>query len=177
VDGRSILSVTSKLASFFDQIRVVIDISLDWPSSCVFRVWLRFLLFSFSAHVAVPVSRAACRLRPNLLPSSSPPSVHPNNSVNLPHPPPRRNGADRAAPGRPESDDCDSLPGSWRLLTRCLSSDAKSTWTIPALGIFLIPLFSILTALSTQHSALSVGPRFRLAGTGRRNCRRKCDIL
>ena len=73
-----------ELASFFAQLRAAIDVSLYRPSFCFFRVWLRFLLFLFRVRVSVPVSRAACRVRPNFLPSSSPPSVHPNISVNPP---------------------------------------------------------------------------------------------
>ena len=82
-----------ELASFFAQLRAAIGVSLYRPSFCFFRVWLRFLLFLFRVRVSVPVSRAACRVRPNLLPSSSPPSVHPNTSVNPSHSPRRRNRA------------------------------------------------------------------------------------
>ena len=84
-----------ELASFFAQLRAAIGISLDRPAFCVFRVWLRFLLFLFRVRVSVPVSRAACRVRPTFPPSSSAPSLHPNISINPFHSPRRRNRTQR----------------------------------------------------------------------------------
>ena len=87
-----------ELASFFARLRAAIDVSLYRPSSCFFRVWLRFLLFLFRIRVSVPVSRTACRVRPNFLPSSSPPSAHPTASVYPSHSPRRRNRAQPRVP-------------------------------------------------------------------------------
>jgi hypothetical protein len=84
-----------ELASFFAQHQAAVDVSLDRPSFCFFRVWLRFLLFLFRTRMSVPLSRTGCRLRPNFLPSWSLPSVHPNISTNLSHSPRRRNRAQR----------------------------------------------------------------------------------
>ena len=54
---------SQKLASFFAQLQVTIDISLDRPSFCVFRVWLRCLLFLFTARVFNPSCMARLAFR------------------------------------------------------------------------------------------------------------------
>jgi hypothetical protein len=99
-----------ELASFFAQLAADIGVSLDRPSFCVFRVWLRFLLFLFRVRVSVPVSRAACRVRQTFPPSSSAPSLHPNISVNPFHSPRPRNRAQRVCHSVTSPDAC-SVPG------------------------------------------------------------------
>jgi hypothetical protein len=58
-----------ELASFFAQHRAAVDASLDWPSFCFFRVWLRFSAF------LVRRSRVYPRLKTRLPPSAEVPSV------------------------------------------------------------------------------------------------------
>jgi hypothetical protein len=79
-----------ELASFFAQLRTAIGVSFDRPWFCVYRVWLCFLLFLFRVRVSVPVSRATCRVRPNVHPSSPSHSMHSDISANSSHSPRRR---------------------------------------------------------------------------------------
>jgi hypothetical protein len=70
-----------ELASFFAQLRAIIGVSLDRPSFYFFSGLALILLFLFCIRVSLPVSSAACRVRPRFLPSSPALSVRPKCDI------------------------------------------------------------------------------------------------
>ena len=141
--------LTAGIGFVFAQLRAAVGVSLDPPSFCFFRVWLCFSLFLFRIRVSVPVSRAACRVRPNSVRSSSAPSVHPKVSVNPSDSPRRRNGAQ---------------PVRWLSSLR-LRTDAAAA-EAPAGVSFLFP------HPSCQRTAATGGdtPQFQYATSPGRSC-------